>query len=584
MRRQCTSNSCRYSSINPAKSVRSCGVMARVLPLVKLVLGQDRPDRADSSYVARRFSPASVVSSSMTQTPPLPAARPARHRWPALALLCAAFFMVALDGQIVILALPSIQADLGLDASALQWVLSAYLLGFGGLLLLAGRVADLLGHRRLFLAGVVLFLLSSLACGLAGNGGALIAARVAQGVSAAVLSPTALALVTTTFAEGPERNRALAIWTGTGAFGATAALLAGGVLTDVLGWQWIFFINVPVAVAMLALTPVLLRESRATGPGGFDVGGAVTSTTALVLRRGRGAHLRLDRPAHDHRPCRRRTAARPVRPRRTPLEGPPGAAPPVRQRPPGRRQPADGPGRHAAARVQRDRLAVRPAGTPLHPGDLRTRHPRLRPDGPPVRQPHRLAHRQDRPPDGGRGRHGAVRGRLAADDRRLGRRQLLRRPLLGPARLRHRRRYDLRGGHRRRPDRSAGGGRGPGLGHQQHGVLDRRCPRHRRGLLRRRRLHQRSRPGRAHDRLPGRLLGLLRLRGPRRPRRPGPTGPGPWLKASGGPHPGQDAELYGERGHQLIRPRPGELGQHPGRLLFRARRGVLARPPPSVLH
>ncbi|MFI0418965.1 MFS transporter [Spongiactinospora sp. 9N601] len=219
----------------------------------------------------------------MTRTPPLPAARPARHRWPALALLCAAFFMVALDGQIVILALPSIQTDLGLDASALQWVLSAYLLGFGGLLLLAGRVADLLGHRRLFLAGVVLFLLSSLACGLAGNGGALIAARVVQGVSAAVLSPTALALVTTTFAEGPERNRALAIWTGTGAFGATAALLVGGVLTDVLGWQWIFFINVPVAVAMLALPPVLLRESRATGPGGFDVGGAVTSTTAFVL-------------------------------------------------------------------------------------------------------------------------------------------------------------------------------------------------------------------------------------------------------------------------------------------------------------
>ncbi|MGM1061173.1 MFS transporter [Saccharothrix sp. Mg75] len=210
--------------------------------------------------------------------------RPDPRRWKALGLLCTAFFMVALDGQIVILALPSVQTDLGFTVTGLQWVLSGYLLSFGGLLLLGGRVADVLGHRKLFTAGVVLFLVSSLLCGLAWSGEVLITARVLQGVSAAVMSPTALALLTTTFDEGPERNRALAVWTGTGAFGATAALLVGGVLTDVLGWEWIFFINVPVALVMLALTPRLLRESTApVGGGKFDIGGAITSTAAVVL-------------------------------------------------------------------------------------------------------------------------------------------------------------------------------------------------------------------------------------------------------------------------------------------------------------
>lgn len=219
----------------------------------------------------------------MTDTQSAPA-QPDPRRWKALALLCAAFFMVALDGQIVILALPSIQDDLGFTAAGLQWVLSAYLLSFGGLLLLGGRIADLFGPRRLFLAGVVLFLVSSALCGLAWDGNVLVIARVIQGVSAAIMSPTALALLMTTFDEGPERNRALAIWTGTGAFGATAALLIGGVLTDLLGWSWIFYINIPVALAMLLLTPVLLRESAPQAKGvGFDIGGAVTSTAALVL-------------------------------------------------------------------------------------------------------------------------------------------------------------------------------------------------------------------------------------------------------------------------------------------------------------
>lgn len=201
-----------------------------------------------------------------------------------LALLCTAFFMTALDGQIVILAMPSIQSALGMSVSALQWVLSGYLLGFGGLLLLGGRLGDLLGHRRLFTAGVALFLPSSLLCGLAWTGGVLVGARVVQGVSAALMAPTALALLTVAFAEGPERNRALAVWTGTGAFGATAALLVGGVVTDLLGWEWIFFLNVPVAALMLALVRVLLPTGRSFGARrGFDVGGALTSTAGLVL-------------------------------------------------------------------------------------------------------------------------------------------------------------------------------------------------------------------------------------------------------------------------------------------------------------
>src|SRR5688500_14660350 len=145
------------------------------------------------------------------------------RRWQALALLCTAFFMVILDSAIVVVALPSIDADLAFSAGDLQWVLSAYLLSFGGLLLLGGRAADLLGRRRLFMAGTVLFALASLACGLAVSAGALIAARVVQGVAAAIMTPTALSIVTTTFEAGPERNKALGIWAAIGGVGATAA-------------------------------------------------------------------------------------------------------------------------------------------------------------------------------------------------------------------------------------------------------------------------------------------------------------------------------------------------------------------------
>jgi len=205
------------------------------------------------------------------------------RRWKALALLCTAFFMVILDSAIVIVALPSIEADLAFSAGDLQWVLSAYLLTFGGLLLLGGRAADLLGRRRVFILGTGLFALASLGAGLAGSAGALLTARAVQGVAAAIMTPTALSILMTTFPEGAERNKALGIWGSTGAVGGTAAWLVGGPITDGLGWEWIFFINVPVAGVVAALSPMLLHESRgAVGQRRFDVAGAATITAALV--------------------------------------------------------------------------------------------------------------------------------------------------------------------------------------------------------------------------------------------------------------------------------------------------------------
>lgn len=213
-----------------------------------------------------------------------PSPHPDPLRWKALALLCAADFMVILDAQIVILALPSIQRDLGFSGGGEQWVMSAYLLTFGGLLLLGGRSADLLGRRRMFMIGTALFLFSSLLCGFAWTGGTLIVARVLQGVSAAIMAPTALSILMTTFDEGTERNKALGVWSAVGGVGATAALLVGGPLTSWLGWEWIFFINVPVALVLFGLSPVLLKESRAAERGrNFDLAGAVTITAALAL-------------------------------------------------------------------------------------------------------------------------------------------------------------------------------------------------------------------------------------------------------------------------------------------------------------
>jgi EmrB/QacA subfamily drug resistance transporter len=212
------------------------------------------------------------------------ATTPDPRRWWALALLCGAFFMVILDAAIVTVALPSIQTDLGFTAQGLQWVVSAYALTFAGLLLLGGRAADLLGRRRVFMVGLVLFTLASLLCGFAWSGEALIAARAFQGIGAAVMTPTALSIITTLFPEGAERNKALGIWGALGGFGATTAWLIGGPLVDGLGWEWIFFLNVPFGLLALALIPVLLPESRAvTARRSYDPAGALTITGALVL-------------------------------------------------------------------------------------------------------------------------------------------------------------------------------------------------------------------------------------------------------------------------------------------------------------
>ena len=206
----------------------------------------------------------------------------ARRKWYGLALLLLVQFMVVLDIAIVNVALPSIQTDLGFSQENLQWVISAYALFFGGFLLLGGRAADLLGRRRLFLAGIVLFTTASLVSGLAWSEAALIGARAFQGLGAAIITPAALSILMTTFAEGKERNAALGAWGGVGAFGAVAGVLLGGILTDLLSWEWIFFVNVPVGLVGLVLAPFLIDESRDATAESYDVPGAVLVTSGLV--------------------------------------------------------------------------------------------------------------------------------------------------------------------------------------------------------------------------------------------------------------------------------------------------------------
>src|SRR5215210_3323700 len=204
-----------------------------------------------------------------------------RRKWLALALLATVQFMVVLDIAIVNVALPSIQVDLGFSQENLQWVISAYALVFGGFLLLGGRAADLLGRRRIFLAGIIVFTLASLFAGLAWSEASLISARALQGLGAAVITPAALSILSTTFTEGRERNIALGVWGAVGGFGAAAGVLLGGILTDALSWEWIFFVNVPVGVAAFLLTPALLAESRDASVSRFDVPGAVLVTGGL---------------------------------------------------------------------------------------------------------------------------------------------------------------------------------------------------------------------------------------------------------------------------------------------------------------
>src|SRR5436190_6125053 len=207
-----------------------------------------------------------------------------RRRWWALAVIVAAQFMVVLDVAIVNVALPSIRTDLHFSQESLQWVITAYSLLFGGVLLLGGRAADLLGRRRLFMAGLALFTVSSLLDGLAWSEASLIAFRALQGLGAAMLAPAALSILMTTFREGRDRNVALGIWGAASGSGGAAGVLLGGALTSALNWSWIFFINVPVGIAVIALSPILLRESRADlGHRRFDFGGAFSITTGLML-------------------------------------------------------------------------------------------------------------------------------------------------------------------------------------------------------------------------------------------------------------------------------------------------------------
>src|SRR4249919_3383401 len=206
------------------------------------------------------------------------------RRWSALALIVVAQFMVILDVAIVNVALPSIEVDLGFSQTSLQWVISAYAIMFGGVLLLGGRLADLLGRRRLFVVGLGVFSISSLLCGLAWSEGSLIAFRAVQGLGGALLAPAALSLLMTTFADGRERNTALGIYGAAAGSGAAAGVLLGGLLTSAFSWPWIFFINVPVGIAAIALTPWLLRESRAKlTHRHFDFAGAISVTAGLML-------------------------------------------------------------------------------------------------------------------------------------------------------------------------------------------------------------------------------------------------------------------------------------------------------------
>src|SRR4051794_29071184 len=207
-----------------------------------------------------------------------------RSRPAMVALLCTAQFVVVLDATIVAIALPAIQRSLRMETADLQWVLSAYTLAFAGFLVLAGRLADLHGRRRVFVAGLTLFSLASLACGLSRSAAALIAARTVQGLGAAAVAPAALAALMAAIPDGPERRRALGVWTAAAAGGGASGWLLGGVLTEQAGWPWVFLVNVPVGAVAVALTPLVVPETRAgAGARRLDVAGAATITAALAL-------------------------------------------------------------------------------------------------------------------------------------------------------------------------------------------------------------------------------------------------------------------------------------------------------------
>ena len=209
---------------------------------------------------------------------------PDPKRWQALGVLGIAYLMVVLDISIVNVALPSIQEDLDFSTSGLQWVVSGYALTFGGLLLLGGRSGDILGRRKVFMAGLLLFALFSLLCGLAWSAAALVAFRLCQGAAGAILSPSVFSITLVTFEEGAERNKALGVLGAIAGSGAAIGVILGGILTEYAGWEWIFFVNVPIGLLALVFVPRVVRESRADGlERHFDAAGAVTVTGGLIL-------------------------------------------------------------------------------------------------------------------------------------------------------------------------------------------------------------------------------------------------------------------------------------------------------------
>ena len=231
--------------------------------------------------------------------------------WIVLVLICIAQFMVVLDATIVNVALPSIQKDLGLSEANLQWIINAYTLVFGGFLLLGGRAGDLLGRKRLFLIGLVIFTTASLLNGLASTEGQLIGFRALQGLGAALISPAALSIISTTFAEGAERAKALAVWAAIAIGGASIGLVLGGALVQALSWPWIFFVNVPVGMIAFILSARFVPESRDQhAPGELRRAGAVTVTGGLIAPRlhdREGADRRLDVYDDDRLRRRRRS-------------------------------------------------------------------------------------------------------------------------------------------------------------------------------------------------------------------------------------------------------------------------------------
>src|SRR5436305_331685 len=222
-----------------------------------------------------------MVSSASTQAA---THEHAVNPWIVLVLVCLAQFMVVLDATIVNVALPSIQKDLKMTEANLQWIVNAYALLFGGFLLLGGRAGDLIGRKRVFLTGVVMLTVGSLVCGLAQNETALILSRGAQGLGAAFVSPAALSIVTTTFAEGAERTKAMGVWAAIAVGGGAVGLLLGGILVETLSWPWIFYVNIPVGIAVFMAALRFVPESRdEDAHKSFDLAGAVTVTAGLII-------------------------------------------------------------------------------------------------------------------------------------------------------------------------------------------------------------------------------------------------------------------------------------------------------------